>query len=102
MDTSREVTNLVRVSAAPTEMKYKEEFPCYKNPLNNMLRRRLDECFTEHPDVSITIGINQMSFLNVFVFQEAMFTDCGEAHRITLCVYLIISTVLLIVIRLVN
>lgn len=41
-----------RVSATATEMHYAtEEFPCYKLQLNDLPRRRLDECFTEHPDV---------------------------------------------------
>lgn len=40
------------VSAQPTKMEYDEEFPCYKLSLNDLPRRRLDECFTEHPEVS--------------------------------------------------
>lgn len=45
-------TCAVHVSAQPTEMVYGEEFPCYKLSLNDLPRRRLDECFTEHPEVS--------------------------------------------------
>lgn len=45
-------TCAVRVSAKPTQMEYPEEFPCYKLSLNDLPRRRLDDCFTEHPDVS--------------------------------------------------
>lgn len=48
-----------RVSATATEMHYAEEFPCYKLKLNDLHRRRLDECFTEHPDVR---RINILSF----------------------------------------
>lgn len=45
------------VSSALTEIKYEdEEFPCYKLNLNDLPRRRLDECFTEHPEVSSIDG----------------------------------------------
>lgn len=36
----------------PVEIVYDSEFPCHKLNLNDLPRRRLEECFTEHPDVS--------------------------------------------------
>lgn len=45
----------VKVSAQPTKMEYPEDFPCYKLSLNDLHRRRLDECFTEHPEVSLCV-----------------------------------------------
>lgn len=52
IDASQSPGCSVKVSAQPTEMGYDEEFPCYKLSLNDLERRRLDECFTEHPEVS--------------------------------------------------
>lgn len=40
------------VKASPEVIEYDLPFPCYKLSLNGLPRRRLDECFTEHPDVS--------------------------------------------------
>lgn len=39
------------LSASPEEIEYPESFPCYKLKLNDLPRRRLEECFTEHPEV---------------------------------------------------
>lgn len=41
------------LSASPEEIQYNYEFPCYKTYLNNLPRRRLEGCFTEHEQVSI-------------------------------------------------
>lgn len=40
------------MTAEPQDILYQTEFPCHKLNLTNMARRRLDECFTDHPDVS--------------------------------------------------
>lgn len=31
-------------------IQYEEEFPCHKLEMNNLMRRRLDECFTTHEE----------------------------------------------------
>lgn len=43
------------MTAEPQDILYQTEFPCHKLNLTNMARRRLDECFTDHPDVSYRI-----------------------------------------------
>lgn len=45
-------TRNVFLTASPQEIEYEELFPCYKLKLNDLPRRRLEECYTEHPDVS--------------------------------------------------
>lgn len=44
----------VVLSAAPQDINYNvsEGLPCVKTRLNFLPRRRLEECYTEHPDVS--------------------------------------------------
>lgn len=45
-------TSCVRtLSTAPVVIDYEDEFPCNKLYLNHMHRRRIEECFTEHPEV---------------------------------------------------
>lgn len=44
------------VTSSPVEIEYDEKFPCHKLKLNDLPRRRLDECFTEHPDVWNVFG----------------------------------------------
>lgn len=36
----------------PITINYNVDFPCHKLSLNDLPRMRLEECFTEHPDVS--------------------------------------------------
>lgn len=35
----------------PMTVNYNVEFPCHKLSLNDLPRRRLEECYTEHPEV---------------------------------------------------
>lgn len=51
INTAFQTRNFI-LTAAPEKIEYQEEFPCYKLKLNDLPRRRLEECFTEHPDVS--------------------------------------------------
>lgn len=41
-----------KMSVEPQLITYNNAFPCNKLNMNFWPRRRLDECFTEHPDVS--------------------------------------------------
>uniref|UniRef100_A0A1B0CC93 Voltage-dependent calcium channel alpha-2/delta subunit conserved region domain-containing protein n=1 Tax=Lutzomyia longipalpis TaxID=7200 RepID=A0A1B0CC93_LUTLO len=38
------------LTAEPQVIEYNVEFPCHKLAMNYLPRRRLEECFTEHPD----------------------------------------------------
>lgn len=40
------------LSASPEEILYTKNFPCYKLNLNNLIRRPLEGCYTEHKYVS--------------------------------------------------
>lgn len=43
----------VRLTTEPQRItEYEEEFPCYKLNMSFYDRRRIEECFTEHEDVS--------------------------------------------------
>lgn len=64
-------------------MHYPEEFPCYKLKLNDLPRRRLDECFTEHPDVRCFFidDLHVLYFLMCIPYlQEADVTYCGTGN----------------------
>lgn len=71
------------MTSSPVEIVYEQEFPCHKLKLNDLPRRRLDECFTEHPDVSVVLSKWFFSFLlfnwqiSLFLYQEANVTYCG-------------------------
>ena len=40
----------IELSTDGKVIQYNETFPCHKLEMNNLLRRRLDECFTQHED----------------------------------------------------
>lgn len=40
-----------KLSTHPVPIFYDTEFPCYKLNMSFLERRRIEECFTEHPDV---------------------------------------------------
>lgn len=43
--------SLKKLSASPEELRYFKEYPCYKLDMNELPRRRLEGCFTEHEEV---------------------------------------------------
>lgn len=47
----------------PETIPYTTQFPCHKLYLNDLPRRRLEECYTEHPD-------------------EEEYARCGNGNRI--------------------
>lgn len=51
IDTGFQTKNIV-LKASPEKIVYDVDFPCHKLELNKLECRRLDECYTEHPDVS--------------------------------------------------
>uniref|UniRef100_A0A336MH80 CSON014735 protein n=1 Tax=Culicoides sonorensis TaxID=179676 RepID=A0A336MH80_CULSO len=55
----------------PVTINYIEPFPCHKLNLNDLPRRRLEECFTEHPEeeefAKCSLGIKLNSIQTVFV-----------------------------------
>lgn len=40
----------IKLSTEGELINYNTTFPCHKLEMNNLMRRRLDECFTEHTD----------------------------------------------------
>jgi len=53
----------VRLTTEPQRMEYDNEFPCYKLNMSFYERRRIEECYTEHEDVSI-----EVVYLEVYFF----------------------------------
>lgn len=51
-----------RLSVKPKPIEYDLEFPCYKLNMSFYERRRIEECFTEHKDVSTYKLIPQSHF----------------------------------------
>lgn len=61
------------VSAAPEEIRYDKVFPCYKLNLNNLTRRRLEGCFTEHEYVSSALGKTKLPLLMIHYYFHVLF-----------------------------
>lgn len=54
----------------PERISYDTEFPCYKLNMSFFERRRLEECFVEHANVSIfqNYSILKTKFFKMFIF----------------------------------
>ncbi|KAL9929271.1 ca[2+] channel Muscle-specific alpha2/delta subunit [Glossina fuscipes fuscipes] len=67
----------VRLTTEPQPIEYETEFPCYKLNMSFYERRRIEECYTEHPD-------------------EDFYTYCGKATSLNLNFMTFIMTLFII------
>uniref|UniRef100_A0A1A9WBW9 VWFA domain-containing protein n=1 Tax=Glossina brevipalpis TaxID=37001 RepID=A0A1A9WBW9_9MUSC len=67
----------VRLTTEPQPIEYETEFPCYKLNMSFYERRRIEECYTEHPD-------------------EDFYTYCGKATSLNLNFVAFIMTLFII------
>ncbi|XP_067621341.1 voltage-dependent calcium channel subunit alpha-2/delta-3 [Eurosta solidaginis] len=64
----------MRLSTEPERLNYDKVFPCYKLNMSFYERRRIEECFTQHPE-------------------EAKYTYCGDAAALRLDIVNVLITV---------
>ncbi|XP_030376767.1 voltage-dependent calcium channel subunit alpha-2/delta-3 [Scaptodrosophila lebanonensis] len=70
-------SRVVHLTTEPQRIEdYELDFPCYKLNMSFYERRRIEECFTEHPD-------------------EELFTYCGKSSRLSLALQLLPLTLIL-------
>lgn len=61
----------IKLTTEGQVINYNYSFPCHKLEMNNLLRRRLDECFTQHEDEDAAHycgGTGQKSIVRVLLF----------------------------------
>ncbi|XP_053958042.1 voltage-dependent calcium channel subunit alpha-2/delta-3 [Anastrepha ludens] len=69
----------IRLSTEPQRLEYAKEFPCYKFNMSFYERRRLEECFTQHPE-------------------EEKYTYCGDAAALRLDIVNLLITIFIFLI----
>lgn len=58
-----------RLTTEPQPIEYDTEFPCYKLNMSFYERRRIEECYSDHPDVITTNTTTTNLYINPFQLQ---------------------------------